>query len=685
MSDISIPGVSSQYNTEKLIEELMEVERVPLQRLEKQVETYQDQKQVWQGLNRKIAKFRDSAKSLYGFENPFLEKTSQSSDPSVLEVTAGREASEESKSVVVHSVAKADRFLSASLKKDYKVPAGTYRFTVGEDVVEFNYKGGSLRDFAKAIEKHGKGVLTATVVKDTKDTEVILIGGVKTGAENTLGFEKEALTFAKSVGMIKRSSTEGQNITLNIEDTRGLGAPLSEMQVTSQDGGILIGPESEVSIPFNRRINDTKGLVMEIEIGVKEYSSDYTPPTHPPGPSVPREEGVEISDIELKNNPSWVDLPDWEEPTPPKRVDTLGVLHLADGEHAAALPDIAGGQGEQTISVQLSDYLSGASALQIRNTNTHREIEVKGIRVYDPNARGEYEPANPVSTASDAHITVDGIDIYRSENDIDDVIPGITLHVKSPSNRAVSFSVEPDVETIKESIIQFVGYYNQLLTEILILTGQEPPGGTSSRYSSREDSSIIDEIDYFTEEERDAAREKLGLFQGDITLMQMKNRLQRIMMDAHDTGPDSDLRLLAQIGISTNAAGAAGTTGRLRGYLQINEKQLDEAIASSVEGIKKLFGYDSDGDLVVDSGVAYNTEMYTRSYNQSGGIIAMKQQTLDSRISRTSQDIESYSRRLERKEADLKREYGRMESTLEELQKSGEAIENLGGGNSGNR
>ena len=48
MSDISIPGVNSKYGTDKLIEGLMDAERIPLRRLEDQKETYGEQKEVWQ-------------------------------------------------------------------------------------------------------------------------------------------------------------------------------------------------------------------------------------------------------------------------------------------------------------------------------------------------------------------------------------------------------------------------------------------------------------------------------------------------------------------------------------------------------------------------------------------------------------------------------------------------------------
>ena len=67
MSDFSIPGVSSKYNTNKMIDDLMKLERVPLTRAEERIETFKLQKRNWQEINRGLARVQDSAKKLFGF------------------------------------------------------------------------------------------------------------------------------------------------------------------------------------------------------------------------------------------------------------------------------------------------------------------------------------------------------------------------------------------------------------------------------------------------------------------------------------------------------------------------------------------------------------------------------------------------------------------------------------------
>jgi flagellar hook-associated protein 2 len=209
-----------------------------------------------------------------------------------------------------------------------------------------------------------------------------------------------------------------------------------------------------------------------------------------------------------------------------------------------------------------------------------------------------------------------------------------------------------------------------VLTEINILTSNQE--------------SVIEEISYFEEGEREAAREKLGLFQGESTFMQLKNRIQRIVASPYETSAGDRLSMLSQMGISTNASGFGGsvTRSRLRGYLEVDESQLDSVLESRLPAVKQLFGRDTDGDMVVDSGLAYEMNQYVRNYTQTGGVIATRISGIENRISETNEDINDFKDRLERKEQDLQRKYGRMESNLGQLEKSQQAIENFQSQNS---
>jgi flagellar hook-associated protein 2 len=188
MSDITIPGVTSRVDTQTIIDALMEVERQPLKRMQADADLLAKRKTAWQDFNRSLTTLREGARGLYGFENPFNDRIVDSSDAKAITATATRQAIDEKLAVAVKRIATADRFLSRSLGRDFAVDAGEYVFSVGGKEIKLAYSGGSLKDFAEALTRKGGEHLRASVVNDTKDTQVLLVESRKTGAENRLVF-----------------------------------------------------------------------------------------------------------------------------------------------------------------------------------------------------------------------------------------------------------------------------------------------------------------------------------------------------------------------------------------------------------------------------------------------------------------------------------------------------------------
>jgi flagellar hook-associated protein 2 len=276
--------------------------------------------------------------------------------------------------------------------------------------------------------------------------------------------------------------------------------------------------------------------------------------------------------------------------------------------------------------------------------------------VYDESAEtGTMAALNAVSTAQDAIITMEGIEIRRAGNEIDDLVPGVTLSIKEVSNKPVKLQIETDREAVKDAIITMVGNYNRLMAEINILT--------------RSDTKVIDELTYLTKEEKADYLKRLGSFSGDSTLLQMRNSMMRIVSAPYETSLDRDMALLAQIGIGTDVRRAGGSNAsQLRGYLEIDEKVLDAAIASKLPAIKQLFSSDTNGDLLPDTGIAYSLDLLAKPYVEVGGLFALKTNSMDSRIDQENRRIVSLDRQLAAKEAELKKQYGQMESAYNRME-----------------
>lgn len=190
---------------------------------------------------------------------------------------------------------------------------------------------------------------------------------------------------------------------------------------------------------------------------------------------------------------------------------------------------------------------------------------------------------------------------------------------------------------------------------------------------------VVTELDYLTDTEREAAMEKLGIFQGDFTLTNGKASLQRIVTSPYRSSEEAAITLLSQIGISTNASTGTGgyRASQMRGYLEVDEKKLDEAIENNLDSIKNLFGYDSDGDLIIDDGIALKMDKQLTSWVQSGGIISSKTSSLDTRIKASDSKISRLQTQLDKKEAELRRKYASMEGTLNSLEGQQSSLKNF--------
>jgi len=164
-------------------------------------------------------------------------------------------------------------------------------------------------------------------------------------------------------------------------------------------------------------------------------------------------------------------------------------------------------------------------------------------------------------------------------------------------------------------------------------------------------------------------------------LNQLRANLQRAVTSAYPTDEGRDLALLSQFGISTNprnSGGAGINASQLRGYLNIDGRELDAAIEQNLPAIRQLFGKDTTGDLIVDSGVAFTLDSLSRPFIETGGLIALKTNTIDSRISQDTRRIENMERQLAAKERELTIQFSRMESAFSRMEQMSNSLENFG-------
>lgn len=642
MSDIYIPGVKSRFDTEKLVEDLMKVERIPKERSERQVEHLQAEKTYWQDLSRRMSTLRDSARFLYSFQNPFNEQIVNSSDTSVLSATSTREAVTQEFTFTVKQIAQADRFLSDPIEDSFAVDEGIYTFSIGKESISFPFRGGSLREFIEILNRRGRSKIGGNLIAVQPGKKSLLIESRITGAENSLIFSETAEALGLRSGMLEQAT--------------GVSKSLREEVLTVDPGGTAF-------IPFNIEVSSVQSGILQFEIATKIHQNTVSSADQG---EVPPEAAANQSSEE---NPTGI--PSWTPLEPVAQVDDMQVLYLtySDGTNSA-LPPIRDSSDFNTYHYRFMDVAGDKIdktivSLEIVNQNTHRSVSIRNLQLIDSEGEGGMRPRNPVSVAQDAVVTMEGIEITRPTNKIDDLIPGLTITARNPSDKPIQLKVEPDQEAVKDAIISLVGNYNRLMADLNVLT--------------RNDERVIQELSYLSEDEQADLRKRLGVFMGDSILGQFKTSLQRAAAATYPTSANRDLALLAQIGIGTDIRGGGSSSGydpaRLRGYLEINEKALDGALQTNLPAIAQLFGSDTNGDFIVDSGIAYAFETLTKPFVETGGIIALKSGRIDSQINQEQRRVETLERQLALKEASLKNQYGQMEGAYNRMERMSSSLD----------
>ena len=190
--------------------------------------------------------------------------------------------------------------------------------------------------------------------------------------------------------------------------------------------------------------------------------------------------------------------------------------------------------------------------------NTTYRIDITGgITSYTDSANtlevlGFVRPGvkNQLEAAQDASLTVDGLSVTRSTNQISDLIAGVTLNLEDTSASAVTLTISQDTATRKQAIEDFVSSYNDLM------------GYIREQFSYNPDT--------------DSEAQPL---MGDSTLRYIEESIRDVII-SQVSGLSSSLDALARIGI---------TTDYNTGDLEIDDSTLDGYLASNPQDIINLF------------------------------------------------------------------------------------------------
>ena len=172
---------------------------------------------------------------------------------------------------------------------------------------------------------------------------------------------------------------------------------------------------------------------------------------------------------------------------------------------------------------------------------------------FDGTAPFTADTANTLQSGTDAALTVNGIDITSSTNQVEGAIQGVTLNLQEEGNSTVK--VEQNTLKVREAVTGFVNAYNDLKDTISDLTSFNSDTGEA------------------------------GELVGDSVVRTVESRLRGVLGGV----VDGELSILSDIGISQKYDSGLGYS-----KLEIDEGKLNDAIANNQEALSTFFAGDTE-------------------------------------------------------------------------------------------
>jgi flagellar hook-associated protein 2 len=237
-----------------------------------------------------------------------------------------------------------------------------------------------------------------------------------------------------------------------------------------------------------------------------------------------------------------------------------------------------------------------------------------------------------VQSATDANISLNGIDFTRSTNVIDDVLTGVTLTLNGTTTGAAALAINQDNTVAKANIVDFVTIYNE-----------------SKRQLDELASSSVD-----------------GPLAGDSIFRSMTRQLRSIMLNTSST-PGANLRTMSDMGISVNKVG----------QMEVNDKKLDAALADNFADVVKIFSANTEDQSLRDAtsaGIAGDLAKLIADATDSSAYLSTQQASLKTKNADSAVDLTDLEEKMAKVEARYTSQFLAMQRIIEEMNSTSESM-----------
>ncbi|WP_353893735.1 flagellar filament capping protein FliD [Proteinivorax hydrogeniformans] len=326
-----IGGIGSGMDTEAMLEQLMEAERMPLDRLQQQKQVLEWQHEDYRQINSKMLSFRNSVSDMR-FSNNMLRRSTTSSDESVVTASASSNAQDGNYNVNVKSLAQRSFAQSSELNLEEGKPLTelfgesleenitiqtsgekvTFSFKTSSEIEELKENGeleqgvlyvdkeGSLDEFLRTVNNSEAGV---HMFYDSSEGRMF-INSTETGADNTI--DVSGSLFIDALGINEDNTETGKNASVNIN-----GFNINPQGNDFEFGGINYSIKSigtataSVGRDNDHLFDQVKGFVDEYNKVLLSLNGKLNEPLHRDYPPLTDEQKRHLSDREIEQ---WEEL-----------------------------------------------------------------------------------------------------------------------------------------------------------------------------------------------------------------------------------------------------------------------------------------------------------------------------------------------------------------------------------------
>lgn len=247
----------------------------------------------------------------------------------------------------------------------------------------------------------------------------------------------------------------------------------------------------------------------------------------------------------------------------------------------------------------------------------------KELQITSASADTDFDISVYTQNAQQAHINIDGIDIYNDSNTFDSAVSGLSIQaLKADPGETASVDVALDTASVKSNISGFVGAYNKLREGMTELGG------------------------HYDEETEEFV---YGQLSGDPIIRNLESVLGGMVNTVVDGAP-GNFDTLYSVGLDLQSDGT----------ISVDSDRLSEALSDGFDELDDLFSG--------DDGIATQISDQLDSFLGFTGVIQGKEDSYNDILDDLEEQYEAHTRYIESYQATLLKQFTALDSSVGRLQ-----------------